>query len=346
MSPASTPDGPVGEGDRLARVALTKLADAGDPQVTALVGQFGAAPVVDLIRGGLRGGAWSDWSEQAVAQIDPAADLEQAERQGIRFIIPADHEWPQQLTALDQCSPQCARGGVPLGLWIKGDQSLAEVTRAAITVTGSRSASPYGAEHARSISADLTAHEMTIVSGAAFGIDQAAHRGALAAGGITVAVLACGVDRAYPAAHAHLLATIGERGLIVSECAPGTTPSRTRFLARSRITAALSEGTVVVEAAHRSGALNIARWGNELRRPVMGVPGPVSSVTSAGVHGLVRAGQASMVTSAEDIIEDLGARSTAGGAEIETDSHMTRPGRSLEQRPISGQREERRPPSR
>ncbi|WP_180959762.1 DNA-processing protein DprA [Brevibacterium sp. Mu109] len=325
---------------------MTKLADAGDPQVAALVGQFGAAPVVDLIRGGLRGGAWSGWSEQAIAQIDPAADLEQAERQGIRFIIPADEEWPQQLAALDQCSPQHDRGGVPLGLWIKGDQPLAEVTRAAVTVDGSRSASPYGAEHARSISADLSAQQMTIVSGAAFGIDQSAHRGALAAEGLTVAVLACGVDRAYPAAHADLLATIGQRGLIVSECAPGTTPSRTRFLARSRITAALSEGTVVVEAAQRSGALNTARWSNELHRPVMGVPGPVSSITSEGVHGLVRAGQATMVTSAEDIIEDLGARPMASGAELDADSHRTRRGRPLVQRPIPGLKENRQPPSR
>lgn len=346
MTPTTSLQESVREADRLARVTLTRLTEAGDPQVAALVGELGAVPVVDLIRGGLRAGTWGEVSEQAMTQIDPAAELERAERQGIRFVIPGDDEWPQQLEGLEQCSSQQDRGGVPIGLWLRGDLSLAEATRMAVTVVGSRSATPYGVDQARSLSADLADQGMTIVSGAAFGIDQAAHRGGLVAGGITVAVLACGVDRAYPAAHAELLTTIAERGLVVSECAPGTTPSRTRFLARNRIAAALSEGTVVVEAAMRSGALNTARWSNELHRPVMATPGPATSVSSVGVHRLIRTGQATMVTSAQDILEDLGTRPAADENPLDADSQTVRPGRPPEQMPIPSTRPQRTTPAR
>src|SRR4029078_13034542 len=123
-------------------------------------------------------------------------------------------------------------------------------------------------------------------------IDQAAHRGALAGGVSTVAVLACGVDRAYPAAHQRLLDHLADRGAVVSELAPGCAPTRLRFLARNRVIAALTRGTVVVEAAVRSGALNTANWANRLHRTVMGVPGPVTSAPSQGVHQLIRTGAA------------------------------------------------------
>ena len=144
------------------------------------------------------------------------------------------------------------------------------------------------------------------MSGAAFGIDQAAHRGALANRGPTVAVLACGADRAYPAAHRNLIDYIADVGLVVSEAAPGCAPTRIRFLARNRVIAALARGAVVVEAAVRSGALNTASWAAGLGRAVMGVPGPVTSAPSAGVHQLIRARDALLVTSGEEVLEAVG----------------------------------------
>ena len=144
------------------------------------------------------------------------------------------------------------------------------------------------------------------MSGAAFGIDQAAHRGALASRGPTVAVLACGADRAYPSAHRSLIDYIADVGLVVSEAAPGCAPTRIRFLARNRLIAALARGTVVVEAAVRSGALNTASWAAGLGRAVMGVPGPVTSAPSAGVHQLIRARDAVLVTSGEEVLEVVG----------------------------------------
>ena len=144
------------------------------------------------------------------------------------------------------------------------------------------------------------------MSGAAFGIDQAAHRGALANRGPTVAVLACGADRAYPAAHRNLIDYIADVGLVVSEAPPGCAPTRIRFLARNRVIAAVARGTVVVEAAVRSGALNTASWAGGLGRTVMGVPGPVTSAPSAGVHQLIRARDALLVTSGEEVLEAVG----------------------------------------
>ncbi len=142
-----------------------------------------------------------------------------------------------------------------------------------------------------------------MVSGAAFGIDQAAHRGALAVRAPTVAVLACGVDRAYPSAHKNLLDYIGDVGLVVSELPPGCAPTRLRFLSRNRVIAALAQGTVVVEAAVRSGALNTANWATRLNRVLMGVPGPVTSAPSEGVHELIRTRDAALVTKGADVLE-------------------------------------------
>jgi DNA processing protein len=158
---------------------------------------------------------------------------------------------------------------------------------------------------ASDIAAHLGENDVTVVSGAAFGIDQAAHRGALAVKGLTVAVLACGVDRAYPSAHRNLLDYIADTGLVVSELPPGCAPTRVRFLSRNRVIAALAHGTVVVEAAVRSGALNTANWATRLNRTLMGVPGPVTSAPSQGVHELIRSRGATLVTRGEDVLELL-----------------------------------------
>jgi DNA processing protein len=220
-------------------------------------------------------------------------------------VCPEDDELPPAVGDLAGCEPLQNRGGAPLGLWVRGARRLDEVCRTAVAMVGSRSATTYGA----GVSSDLAAHVaergVTVVSGAAFGIDQAAHRGALAVKGVTVAVLACGVDRAYPSAHRNLLDYVADTGLVVSELPPGCAPTRVRFLARNRLIAALASGTVVVEAAVRSGALNTANWTVRLNRVLMGVPGPVTSAPSQGVHELIRSRGAALVTRGEDVLELL-----------------------------------------
>ncbi len=238
--------------------------------------------------------------------IDPAADLERAARLGIRWLVPGDPEWPAGLDDLESSEPLQGMGRAPLGLWVRGPLRL-DALPSPVAVVGSRSATTYGTDVAAELAAGLARAECAVVSGAAFGIDQAAHRGALAGDGPTVAVLACGVDRAYPAAHRRLLDHLAEHGAVVSELAPGCAPTRLRFLARNRVIAALTRGTVVVEAAVRSGALNTAGWAQRLNRPVMGVPGPVTSAPSEGVHALIRQGGATLVTRAEHVLELTGA---------------------------------------
>ena len=217
------------------------------------------------------------------------------------------------------------RGGEPIGLWVGGEGDLRQAAATAVAVVGSRAATGYGLEQACNLARDLASMGQTIISGAAYGIDQAAHRGALIAGGTTIAVLPCGADRAHPAAHAQLLDTIAQRGLVVSEGPPGMAPTRTRFLARSRIVAGLAAGTVVVEGAVRSGALHMARWATNLHPPIMGVPGSVSSPAYAGVHQLIRLGEAIMVTNAQEILNDLTSQpATAGSAQVNA-SYVPRP---------------------
>lgn len=291
--------------DRAARAALSRLGEPGDLRLARLVGELGAVSLYRLLADerGLDG-VYSDVAARLRA-LDPERDLDEARRRGIRFVCPGDAEWPTILDDLDTAEPVQGRGGVPVGLWVKGPLSLREVTSCAAAVVGSRSATTYGAQVAGDLAAALAAHQVCVVSGAAFGIDQAGHRGALAARGPTVAVLACGVDRAYPSAHKNLLDYIADVGLLVSELPPGCAPTKLRFLSRNRVIAALARGTVVVEAAVRSGALNTANWCTRLNRPLMGVPGPVTSAPSEGVHELIRRGEATLVTRGTDVLELL-----------------------------------------
>jgi len=223
--------------------------------------------------------------------------------QGIRFVVPGDDEWPDTLGDLDRAGAVNGRGGAPLGLWVKGPLRLADVTKRAVAVVGSRSATTYGADAAGRIGAHLAAAGVTVVSGAAYGIDVAAHRGALAAPGPTVAVMACGADRVYPAGNHAVIDYITRHGLVVTELPPGCAPTKLRFLSRNRLIAALSQGTVVVEAAVRSGALSTANWATRLGRVLMGLPGPVTSAPSEGVHELLRRGEAHLVTRGEHVLE-------------------------------------------
>lgn len=291
--------------ERHARLLLSLIGEPGDPRLTALVAELGAAEVVDALRS-RSAGVLGDSLAERLRSARPADVLRAAERQGIRFVAPADDEWPVSLDDLRHAPLLHDRGGVPVGLWVKGALRLDEVCREAVAVVGARSATQYGTGVAGEIGATVAERGCAAVSGAAFGIDQAAHRGALAVRGPTVAVLACGVDRAYPSAHRELLGYVAEVGLLVSEAAPGWAPTKIRFLARNRLIAALTTGTVVVEAAVRSGALNTANWADGLGRVVMGVPGPVTSPTSQGVHQLIRTRNALLVTSGAEVLEVVG----------------------------------------
>jgi DNA processing protein len=312
----------VHDGERRARAALTRIAEPGDVALAALVAAHGPEAVVEGLRAGESFGSRQarGWRVR-LAGYDPDSDLEAAARADARLVCPGDAEWPaglgdlRDVLALDrrpvpltgaavaERGERLRTGGVPLALWLRGRGQLAHLSAGSVAVVGSRAATAYGTEVAGDIAYAVAGQGLTVVSGAAYGVDGAAHRGALAAEAATVAVLACGVDVCYPRGHATLLERIAEDGLVVSEVPPGSAPSRIRFLVRNRLIAALGLGTVVVEAAVRSGALNTARWAGQLLRPVMGVPGPVTSAMSAGVHQLLREGMAVLVTDGAEVLE-------------------------------------------
>ena len=224
----------------------------------------------------------------------PRRDLEAVAAGGGRLVVPADDEWPAALADLGEQAPSC--------LWLRGSGDLRTLTRS-VALVGARAASPYGRHVAQDLAAGVAGHGLAVVSGGAFGIDAAAHTGALAAGGVTVCVLACGVDRAYPRSHERLLDQVAGSGLLVSESAPGADPTRWRFLERNRLIAALAGATVVVEAAWRSGALSTARHAVRLGRALGAVPGPVTAASSAGCHRLLREAGAVCVTDAQEVVE-------------------------------------------
>ncbi|MFI6480168.1 DNA-processing protein DprA [Nonomuraea sp. NPDC050663] len=231
-------------------------------------------------------------------QTDPAADLAAGERAGARLVTPGAPEWPTQLSDLGH--------GVPLGLWLRGSADLRFSCLRSVAVVGARAATAYGVHVASDFAVELSDAGWTVVSGGAYGIDGAAHRGALIGGSPTIAVLANGVDVCYPTGHTQLFDAIREQGVLVSECPPATHPTRSRFLIRNRLIAALSRGTVVIEAAVRSGALNTAGHAVTLQRPLAAVPGSITSEVSAGCHRLIREGRAVCVTSHEQVVELVG----------------------------------------
>jgi DNA processing protein len=297
----------------LARAALTYLAEPGDPALGALLEVCEPAEVVAAITAGTLPVTGPECGESPARRraleaalgrwrirlswLPDDAGLADARRDGIRLVCPADPEWP---AGLDELGP--AR---PYALWLRGQADLREACLRSVSMVGARAATGYGAHVAGEIAADLGERGWAVVSGGAYGIDAAAHRGALVTGAVTVAVLACGVDYPYPAGHADLFADIAAHGLVISEWPPGRQPARLRFLVRNRTIAALTCGTVIVEAGERSGALNTARHAAQLGRPLMAVPGPVTSAQSAGCHRIIREWAATCVTCADDVIEML-----------------------------------------
>ncbi|MFJ7295317.1 DNA-processing protein DprA [Streptomyces collinus] len=294
-------DGEPG-GELLARVLLTRVIEPGDEAGGRWVRELGVAEVVRRLGEGgapLPGASGKRWAGLvARAQAArPRRDLEAARDAGVRFVPPGGAEWPGQLDDLGDARP--------LGLWVRGRPSLRMWALRSVAVVGARACTEYGAHMAATLAAGLAEQGWVVVSGGAYGVDGAAHRGALGAGGATVAVLACGVDRPYPRGHTRLINRIAEQGLVIGELPPGDHPTPSRFILRNRVIAALTRGTVVVEAAHRSGSLVTARAAQRLGRHTMGVPGPATSGLSAGVHELLR-GEAALVTDVADVVELVG----------------------------------------
>ncbi|MFJ9178637.1 DNA-processing protein DprA [Streptomyces sp. NPDC102360] len=297
----------VGGGDevRLARVRLTRIVEPGWEVAGQWLRQFGAVETVRRIEAGgteeplpgVRAGRWAGLVARAADAPPAERDLARAAAAGARFVCPGDAEWPGQLDDLGD--------GRPVGLWVRGGPNLRMWALRSVAVVGARACTDYGVRMGASLGAGLAERGWVVVSGGAYGVDAAAHRGALGATGATVAVLACGIDRIYPRGHAQLIDRVAEQGLVIGELPPGDHPTPSRFILRNRVIAALTRGTVVVEAAYRSGALGTVRWAQRLGRHAMGVPGPVTSSVSAGVHELLRK-EAVLVTDAAEVVELVG----------------------------------------
>jgi DNA processing protein len=296
------------EQERLARATLTYLSEPADQRLAALVRECGAAATLEAIKedrlplavapASAAAAAARQWLKRwrvRLHELPDAGDLARIWEKGIRLVCPGDAEWPTSLDVLGAAAPYA--------LWLRGNGDLRFSCLRSVSIVGSRAATAYGSYVAAEIAASVAARGWTVVSGAAYGIDASAHRGALGTGGVTVAVLACGADVPYPAGHKDLLDAIAASGVVVSEWPPGRNATRLRFLTRNRVIAALSAGTLVVEAGERSGALNTARHARDLTRKLMAVPGPVTSEQSAGCHTIIRDWNGALVTSAADVLE-------------------------------------------
>lgn len=321
----------------LARAAWSRLAEPGDAVAGALVGALGPVDALRWLREKAAGGlvepvralAGGDaarrlvrsaerWSSRLVG-LEPAREVDHLHRLGGRLVVPEGEGWPPRMTDLGAGAPQC--------LWVLGSADLAAVLERSVALIGARACTAYGEHVTAEIAAQVAGQGWCVVSGGAYGVDAVAHRGALAVDGRTVAFVAGGVDRPYPAGNARLLAAVAARGgALVSEVPPGSVPTRTRFLLRNRLIAAASRATVVVEAAWRSGALNTAGHAAGLLRPVGAVPGPVTSAASAGCHRLLREGVAVCVTDGAEVLE------LAGGSDLVLDERQApdRPGDGLD----------------
>lgn len=313
--------------ERFARAAWSGIAEPGDSTAGEMVAVLGAPTALtalidrwpaEVIHGRMSStnvslgdlvAALARWTPR-LAPGPTLIALRQAARFGARLRVPADGLWPAGLADLGPYSP--------LALWTRGaDEALASLERS-IALVGARAATGYGEHVTMEASAGLVDRGYCIVSGAAYGIDGMAHRAALASHGQTLAFLAGGVDRFYPSGHDALLGRIVDHGMVLSELPCGAQPTRWRFLQRNRLIATASLATVVIEAGWRSGSLNTAHHALSASRPVGAVPGPVTSAASAGCHKLIREGEVTCVTNADEMAElaPLGepvARAARGG---------------------------------
>ena len=292
----------VSDDERIARATLLRIAEPGVAALVAHVERCGVQATLADIRAGRRiGDVDVAGMRHRLGKTSGEADLETMSRFGARLVCPGDAEWPASLDDLNNV-------GLPaFGLWVAGPLSLADATATSVAIVGTRTATDYGAGVAADMAYELAERCWAVVSGLAYGIDTAAHRGALSAAGTTVGVLACGLDTPYPSGNRPLYDRLIAEGLVISEHPPGSAPQRQRFLIRNRVIAALSIGTVVVEMALRSGARSTASHAASLYRHVMCVPGPVTSAMSGGCHRLLRERpETVLVTNAAEVVEQCG----------------------------------------
>lgn len=284
---------------------LARVAEPPCGPVRSLVEAVGVREAARCVRSRILPPAFDAVGEATRARCESeleTSDLDAAARIGARLITPNDDEWPGWALLALARGDTADRGGEPLALWVRGPAKLDAVAESAVALVGSRAATSYGEYVTSSLAAGIASAGHAVISGGAYGIDGVAHRSVLASDGVTAAVLACGIDRDYPAGHAQLLARIASSGVVISEYPPGTTAAKHRFLTRNRLVAALSTGVVVVEAGRRSGAANTAAWARKLGRPLGAVPGPVTSAMSVGCHRMIADGLATLVTSASEVI--------------------------------------------
>ncbi|WP_051325379.1 DNA-processing protein DprA [Glycomyces tenuis] len=300
------------EDPRHALMLLSSIVEPGDAELDDLLGEVGPIEAVRCV--------WEREVPERLQRITSAAvactrdPRERCEALvsataacDSRVLVPGDREWPEQLRdLLLVCDTDEPHMRPPRCLWVRGEGDLGAMCRRSVAIVGARAASDYGRHVADGIAADLAEAGWTVISGGAVGIDRAAHLGSLARGGPTVAVLASGVEQLYPQGNRPMFDLIAQKGLLVSEWPPCSSPMRHRFLTRNRVIAALAAGTVVIEAGVRSGARNTARHAAELDRVLMFTPGPVTSSASIGTHELARGPwEARLVTRAEEVIEDV-----------------------------------------
>lgn len=292
--------------EALAWAYLSRVVEPPCAELAAFTAAVGPVEAAARVRRGAIDPAWLDRTLARRGEDCSATDLDVLARLGGRLIVPGDPEWPHAAFPAPRHRAPDTRAWVPpLVLWAAGPANLADVAARSCAIVGTRASTAYGDRVTTDLASGLAERDMAVVSGAAYGIDGAAHRAALASEGTTVAVLAGGIDVPYPSGHYELLQRISATGLVISEYPPALRPARFRFLTRNRLVAALGGATVVVEAGLRSGAANTAAWAASLSRPVCAVPGPVTSSASSGCHALIRGG-AQLVTRAQEIIEMAG----------------------------------------
>jgi DNA protecting protein DprA len=281
--------------EQLARACLFSIVEGGHTFWCAEISTHGALTVYNKL---LNGGYDPIKYEKLITNLrETNGDkiLTEIDKHYARLITPDDEDWPEQLN--DLAAP-------PIGLILKGN--INALHQPSLAIVGTRNPTSYGARIAGEFAAGFADREWAIVSGGAYGIDSYAHKGALIAEGVTVAVVASGIDINYPAGNTRLFAEICESGAMVTEFMPGHRALPNRFLTRNRLIAALSKATLVVEAAFRSGSLRTARDAAEIFRPVMAIPGPITSPTSEGCHRLIGERAAEIVTSVADAVEFVG----------------------------------------
>ncbi|MGO4680254.1 DNA-processing protein DprA [Microbacterium sp. 2MCAF23] len=287
-----------------ARMVLAAVSEPGDRITGSVTARVGPIETLRLLRDpdaalpGVHGPQGELWRRRVTPRLQGDLSLWlmiRTNQLGLRVLAPGAAGWPSGLSDLGDAAP--------VALWARGNPELLTSSLSSrVAMIGARAATSYGEHAALEMASDLAREPRIVISGGAYGIDAAAHRGAvMSRPGSTVAVLCGGLDRLYPAGNKELLERIGEEGLIVSALPPGAAPTRSRFIERGRQLAAISGATVVVEAGYRSGTLLTASFAHDLGRPVGAVPGPITSAASAGCHRLLQDGTATVITNTGDI---------------------------------------------